>query len=87
MILHLGGDVAVPVKDVIAIFCMESSLVSDINKEFLDVARDEGFVREISEDDHKAFVLAEVDKKTVIFYSPISAATLRKRINYKFLEF
>jgi len=79
MILHLGGDVVVPLKDVISIHDISISPLSDINREFLQVAKEEGFVREISEGEHKSFILTEIDKRTVIFLSPISSATLLKR--------
>ena len=50
MVLHLGGDVVIPMKDVIAIFDLETSEDSQINKEFLEVVKEEGFVRVLSED-------------------------------------
>jgi len=79
MILHLGGDVAVPLKDIIAIFDINSALKSDVNREFLDVAREEGFIKEVFKGEPKTFVLAEINNKTAIFLSPISSATLLKR--------
>jgi len=79
MILHLGGDIAVPLKDIIAIFDMPSALKSDVNREFLEVAREEGFIKEVSKGENKTFVLAETKNKTVIYISPISSATLLKR--------
>lgn len=82
MILHLGGDTAVPLKDIIAIFDMESGHKSDINREFLQVAREEGFIKEVCKGEHKTFVLAEINNKTAIFLSPISSATLLKRSGF-----
>lgn len=79
MILHLGGDVAVLMKNIIAILDIETVNVSQINREFLHVAEEEGFIRRISDDEPKTFILAEIDKKTVVFLSPISSATLLKR--------
>jgi hypothetical protein len=82
MILHLGGDTAVPLKDIIAIFDMSSALLSDVNREFLEVAREEGFVKEVCKGEYKTFILAEINNKTAIFLSPISSATLLKRSGF-----
>jgi len=79
MILHLGGDIAVPLKDIIAILDMTSALQSDVNREFLEVAREEGFIKEVYKDEFKTFILAEINNRTAIFLSPISTATLLKR--------
>ncbi len=79
MVLHLGGDVVVPTKDIIAIFDLKTTKDSDINKEFLEIADDEGFIQNISDDEPKSFVLVESDGKTVMYMSPISSSTLLKR--------
>ncbi|HOE56524.1 MAG TPA: DUF370 domain-containing protein [Bacillota bacterium] len=82
MFLHLGGDVVISLKDIISIMNIESSNKSDYTKEFLKTAEDEGFVRRISEDEEKSFILAEKDKKTIIYLSPISSVTLYKRAGF-----
>lgn len=82
MILHLGGDAVVPVEDIIAIVDMETTDQADVNREFLRTAEEEGFIRTISEDPPKSFVLAEIKAKTVIFMSPISSVTLLKRSGF-----
>ena len=82
MTLHLGGDVIISMKDVIAIFDIETSMTSEVNKEFLEIAKEEGFIKTISKNDPKTFVLAELDHKTMIFLSPISSSTLLKRTGF-----
>ncbi|MFY9176503.1 MAG: extracellular matrix/biofilm biosynthesis regulator RemA family protein [Caldicoprobacterales bacterium] len=82
MTLHLGGDVIISMKDVIAIFDIETSMTSEVNKEFLEIAKEEGFIKKISKNDPKTFVLAELDHKTMIFLSPISSSTLLKRTGF-----
>jgi hypothetical protein len=79
MILHLGGDTVVPMAEIIAIIDMQTVSQANTNREFIQIAEEEGFVKYISDDPPKSFVLAEVNKKTVLFMSPISAATLLKR--------
>ena len=79
MFLHLGENVVVPIKDVIGIFDMETSMYSSDTTQFLRMAEEDGFVSRITKDKPKSFVIAEVDKKSKIFLSPISSATLAKR--------
>ncbi|SHJ27576.1 extracellular matrix regulator RemB [Lutispora thermophila] len=82
MFVHLGGDVVIPIKDIIAIMDIESSITSSNTKEFLKTADDEGFIVNISNDAPKSFVLSERDNKTIIYLSPISSATLHKRSGF-----
>lgn len=82
MVLHLGGDVVVPIKDIIAIFDFDTAEASEINKEFIDIAREEGFIRKVSDDDPKTFVLVESRNKTMMYMSPISSSTLLKRSGF-----
>jgi hypothetical protein len=82
MFLHLGGDFSLPAKSVIGIFDLESSTISKATKEFLRMSEEEGFVLAISNDLPKSFIIAEIDKKSKIFLSPISSVTLKKRIGF-----
>ena len=82
MFIHLGGDVVISLRDIITIMDIESSNASSNTREFLKTSEDEGFIRRISEDEAKSFILAEKDKKTVIYLSPISSVTLNKRAGF-----
>lgn len=82
MFLHIGGDIVIPVKDVIAIMDIDTTTISKDTKEFLKIAEEEGFIRSISEDLPKSFIITEVDKKSIIYLSPISSVTLKKRSQY-----
>lgn len=82
MFIHLGGDVVVPLKDIIAIMDIESSSISQNTREFLQTADDEGFIQKISKDTPKSFILSERYNKTVIYLSPISSVTLYKRAGF-----
>lgn len=79
MFLHLGGDTVVAMKDVIAIFDLDITSISKITREFLHIAEEEGFVINVSEDLPKSYVLAETNRESRVYVSPISAATLLKR--------
>lgn len=76
MFLHLGGDVIVPKKDVIAIIDLKQPYKSKINNEFIRIAGDEGFSKQVCEPDKIKSFIVTTDN---IYYSPISSATLKKR--------
>jgi hypothetical protein len=82
--LHLGENVVVPIKDVIGIFDIQSAMDSSDTIQFLRMADEDGFVERITEEKPKSFVIAEVDKMSRVYLSPISSATLTKRtdVNY-----
>ena len=84
MFLHLGENVVVPVKDVIGIFDIETTMYSSDTIQFLRLAEEDGFVQRITKEQPKSFVIAEVNKKSKMFLSPISSVTLSKRtvMNY-----
>lgn len=79
MFLHLGENVVVPIKDVIGIFDLQSTKYSSDTNQFLRLAEEDGFVERITKENLKSFVIAEVDKKSKIYLSPISSTTLTKR--------
>lgn len=79
MFLHLGSDVVVNMADIIAILDLDVTSTSGITREFLAEAEAEGFVVNVSDDLPKSFIITEIDKKSRVFVSPISTATLLKR--------
>lgn len=66
-------------KDIITIMDTEKTEPAYIYQEFFITAKEEGFIRQISGDPPKSCVLAEVNKKAIVYLSPISTATLLKR--------
>lgn len=80
MFLHLGGDTIVPKKDIIAILDFKRGF-SAINKEFMEIAGDEGFIVSISETGKEKSYIITSDR---IYISPISCSTLKKRSLEKF---
>lgn len=82
MFLHIGADVVIPVKNIIGIFDLENTTVSKDTKEFLKIAEEEGFIEAVSKDLPKSFIIAEIDKKSKVFLSPISSVTLKKRTGF-----
>ncbi|WP_123052578.1 extracellular matrix/biofilm biosynthesis regulator RemA family protein [Clostridium sp. JN-1] len=86
MFLHLGENVVVPIKDIIGIFDMETSMYSSDTIQFLRMAEEDGFIERITKDKPKSFIIAEVDKKSKIYLSPISSSTLAKRSETLYYE-
>jgi len=80
MFLHLGGDKIVPKKNIIVILDYKKG-TSSINREFIQIAKDEGFIENISDQDKEKSYVITKDK---IYISPISCNTLKKRSREKF---
>jgi regulator of extracellular matrix RemA (YlzA/DUF370 family) len=75
MFLHIGGNTVVPSQEIIAILDMETEKLP-VTREFLEIAGDEGFIKNIaSKEKAKSFVITNDQ----IFLSPISCTTLKKR--------
>ncbi|NLV35693.1 MAG: DUF370 domain-containing protein [Clostridiaceae bacterium] len=82
MFLHIGGEVAIPMKNIIAIMDIDTTTLSKDTKEFLRTAEEEGFVESICNDLPKSFIITEMNKRSKIYLSPISSLTLQKRSGY-----
>ncbi len=76
MFLHLGGDVVVPKEEVIAIFGTHQTKKSEINREFMEMAQNDGFISPITD---RATAKSVVITTKKIYLSPISSITLKKR--------
>ncbi len=79
MFVHIGGDVIVRHKDLIAICDLEKTTVHQDTRQFLKTAEEEGFVMTIGTDIPKSFVVVETEYQYQVYLSPISTATLIKR--------
>lgn len=80
MYLHLGCDTVVNTKNIISILDLESTSVSKFSKEFLKMMEEEGFVKNVSEELPKSFVVCEEKGQSVIYITNISTKTLSGRI-------
>ncbi len=79
MYLHIGGDVCVKIKDIVAVMDMETSSTSRITQDFLRQRKNE--VVSVNDELPKSYVVIHKDGKTVLYISPISSQTLVKRAN------
>jgi hypothetical protein len=82
MFIHIGENIVIPEDSIIAIMDIESMKQSSDTKQFLKIADEEGFIKKITNDEPKSFILAEINKKSVIYLSPISSLTLCKRSGF-----
>ena len=80
MYLHLGKGRVVNTKDIIAIMDLESSSHSPNTREFLRIVEEEGFVRNVSEEIPKTFVVCEIDGQSVVYVTNISSKALSGRV-------
>lgn len=80
MYLHLGCDTVVNTNNIISILDLESTSKSKYSKEFLKIVEEEGFVRNVSEEIPKSFIICEERGQSVIYITNISTKTLAGRI-------
>ena len=79
MYLHIGGDVCVKIKDIVAVMDMETSSTSRITQDFLRQKKNK--VISVNEELPKSYVVIHTMGKTILYVSPISSQTLLKRAN------
>jgi ribosomal protein S8 len=80
LFIHIGNDQVVLKKDVIMILD-KNTLTSKDTSDFLQVAKEEGFVTEIISEKDKDKKSLVITNKNIIF-SPISSVTLLKRADF-----
>lgn len=78
MFIHLGGDILVNSKKIIAILNAESVLGANSSKDFIKTAQEEGFISNLDQKEYKSVVITDKD----IYLSPISTLTLKKRAGF-----
>lgn len=78
MFLHIGSDVTVSLKQVVAILDMKSMQMSEQNQGFLQSYQKRHKVTDISKGDPRSIVLTEDQ----LYLSPISSLTLLKRADF-----
>ncbi len=84
MYLQLGQDKAVPLKEVVGIFDIESTTVYKTTRNFLARAEKDGEILNVSSDLPKTFVLCSKGGKNKVYISGISAQTMQKKAGQPF---
>ena len=76
MFIHLGGDFVVSKKEVIAVLNTQLFKRTETNKEFMESAKNDGFVSNVTDNTNIKSVIITTKQ---IYLSPISSFTLKKR--------
>ncbi len=79
MYLHLGSDIIVNMKDIIAVFDMDNTTVAKSSRAFLAKAQQEGEVISAAEELPKSYIVTSYKGQTRVYLSSISPSTLLKR--------
>jgi hypothetical protein len=76
--IHLGGEKIIRTSQLVAIFDISIEQSSKLSRQFIMHAQKNKEVETIGEEDPKSIVVTEQK----VYYSPISASTLKKRSRY-----
>ncbi|MEE0944742.1 MAG: DUF370 domain-containing protein [Clostridia bacterium] len=79
MYLHVGGDKAVNMNDIVAIFDMDNTTITARGRKFLNAAGTRNEIADVSEDLPRSYIVTESDGKSKVYISSLSPQTLIKR--------
>lgn len=82
MYIHLGQDIIVRARDIVAMFDIDTASVGKITRDYLKEAQKEDIVVSITDDLPKSVIVCERDGKKTTYISQISTATLMKRAEH-----
>lgn len=83
MYLHLGQETVIRIRDIIGIFDLETSTISQITRNCLARAQKKGRVVNVSMEMPKSFVLCQdEEKRETLYITQISTTTLLKRTGF-----
>lgn len=80
MFLHLGSDVSVLTRDVVAVLDMETATTMKDSREFLKMCDEEEFIVTVADGEMpKSVIVTERDGRSAVYISPIAASTIKRR--------
>ena len=82
MYLHLGQDYVIRTQDVVGIFDLETTTVSQRGQEFLNRTQKEGAVVTLSDELPKSYVLTTGQWADTVYLSGLSPAALERRMHH-----
>ncbi len=82
MYLHLGQEIVVNQRDIVAIFDMDTSTISKHTRDFLKKAEEKKIVFNISDNIPNSIVVCTILGSEVVYISQISTQTLYKRMSF-----
>lgn len=80
MFLHIGSNEIVLIKDIVAIMDIERTTTSQTTRKYLKKCEEKGIITTIGEDIPKSFIITLEGGEEKVYLSPISSATLKKRV-------
>ncbi len=81
MYIHLGNEMVVKEDEIIGIFDMDTTTVSQKTRLFLEKAEKSKQVINVSYELPKSFIVTNKNKENKVYISQISPQTLQKRSN------
>ncbi len=87
MYLHRGGDYVIARRDIIGVFDIENSTVSNITREYLRKSEKSGRVITFMSDMPKSFIVVDKENETYVYLSSLAPATLKKRFDDSIKEY
>ena len=81
MYLHLGDELAISTNDLIGIFDIDAVTVSASGRDFLQRAEKNGRLISAGVNLPKSFIVCGTFRDETVYFSPISASTLLKRLS------
>ena len=78
--LHLGKDTSIEINNIVGIFDMDTSTVSQHTREFLRVCERENRIVNVSFELPKSYILYDFSGEYSVYLSPLNSATLLKRM-------
>jgi len=79
MLVHIGNDVIIRSREVVAILDVRAAALSPITRDFVAYARSQGRLRDLASGNEKAYVVTPAS----VFISPVSVTTLRRRAMFQ----
>ena len=80
MILHIGSDKTIPVKDIVAILDIRS-VFEKVNKSFVNTIQEKGDLLHLDVENPKSLIITS----SKCYYSAISSITLKNRSKELFI--
>lgn len=79
MYLHLGGDKAVDMRDIIALLDMDNTTITARGRKFLNEAGKRGEIYDVSDDLPRSYIITQSNGISRVYISSLTPQTLIKR--------
>ncbi len=84
MYLHLGKNTVISTKNIVGIFDIDRCTVSALARNYLTQAEKSGYIVNVCEELPRSFVVCSEANRSIVYISPLSPATILKRIQSGF---